>query len=71
MGCNSCASHTHPSLLAEKPKCSTVKDVLVTKFIKIDSHNPFHKPIKNYLLNVTLAFSKGQAVSSFIAEYLE
>lgn len=71
MGYKSCTPPHTPHPLVERPKCSTGHDVLVTEFIKIDSHNPFHKQITNHLLNVTLAFPKGQAVSSFVPEYLE
>lgn len=73
-GCNSCCTctpHNPPLSLAERTKCSTGKDVLVTKFIKIDLHNPFHNQIKNHFLNVTPAFFKGQAVTSFIPEYVK
>lgn len=57
MGCNSYVPHTHLKW--------------DTEFMKTDSYNPFHKHIKNHLLNVTLALSKGEAVSAFVPEYLE
>lgn len=43
----------------------------VTEFTKIDSFNPFQNHIKNCLLNVTFALSKGEAAAAFVPEYLE